>query len=268
MHAGEGTLQAYLDGEVRAADHAGVEAHVATCPPCRSELDTLRRLSGELHDALALIDSPAPVERAAAAFAAQRRTVPIASRRNAGHWTRASVLKAATLILAFAGVASAAVPNSPLRRWVSGAWDRVSALFSQPQVAEQTPPAPAVVPPSPAPVAQEPVGGMGIRPDMNGNVRVVLDAPAQDVSVTVRLVDGNQVSVRTTSQKGYRIGSGLLELRNVGGSDVTIELGRAVPHAAIEVGGRVWYTRDGDNLKLLGPVSESSDDSVRFNARY
>jgi hypothetical protein len=191
----------------------------------------------------------------------------IASRKNVGRWTRASMLKAAALILAFAGVASAAVPNSPLRRWVSGAWDRVSALFSQPQLAQQPAPVPVVVPATPAPAPQEPVGGMGIRPDMNGNVRVVLDAPSPDVSVTVRLVDGNQVSVRTTSQKGYRIGSGLLELRNVGDADVTIELGRAVPHAIIEVGGRVWYTRDGDSLKLFGPVSESSDDSVRFHAR-
>lgn len=56
-HLSEEILNMYFDGELSATERAGVEAHLATCEPCRAEAEAL----GGLFDALAKVtDVPAP----------------------------------------------------------------------------------------------------------------------------------------------------------------------------------------------------------------
>ncbi len=54
-HADEGTLHAYLDGELTAAERAGLEAHLAGCAACRTRLaeerDLVERAQGLLRRA-------------------------------------------------------------------------------------------------------------------------------------------------------------------------------------------------------------------------
>jgi hypothetical protein len=66
-HVDEGTLHAYLDGELAPAETQGVEAHLAQCPGCRGRLDEERALIARAHELLA---SAAPPDRAMPPFRA------------------------------------------------------------------------------------------------------------------------------------------------------------------------------------------------------
>lgn len=64
-HVDDGTLHAYLDGELTPAEAQGVDAHVAQCPICRSRLDEERALIARADELLGLA---APPERALPPF--------------------------------------------------------------------------------------------------------------------------------------------------------------------------------------------------------
>ena len=57
-HADDGTLHAYLDGELPPAEARGVEAHVAECPGCRARLEEERALIARAHELLGLASPP------------------------------------------------------------------------------------------------------------------------------------------------------------------------------------------------------------------
>lgn len=61
-HVDEGTLHAYLDGELPPAERAALEAHVAQCAPCHAQLVDERALIERAGQLLGLAQ---PVERAA-----------------------------------------------------------------------------------------------------------------------------------------------------------------------------------------------------------
>lgn len=69
-HVDEGTLHAYLDGELPSSERAAVEAHLAQCTACRAALTEARAL---LERASALLGSARPVERPAPPFEQIRR---------------------------------------------------------------------------------------------------------------------------------------------------------------------------------------------------
>jgi len=70
-HVDEGTLHAYLDGELPSAERAALEAHLAACATCRASLDEERAL---LERATTLLGSARPVERPAPPFDQLQRT--------------------------------------------------------------------------------------------------------------------------------------------------------------------------------------------------
>ena len=57
-HVDDGTLHAYLDGELSPAEAQGVEAHLAQCPACRGRLDEERALITRAGELLALAAPP------------------------------------------------------------------------------------------------------------------------------------------------------------------------------------------------------------------
>ena len=69
-HVDEGTLHAYLDGELPSSERAAVDAHLAQCAPCRGALAEERAL---LERANALLGSARPVERPVPPFEQLRR---------------------------------------------------------------------------------------------------------------------------------------------------------------------------------------------------
>src|ERR1700730_4346214 len=70
-HVDEGTLHAYLDGELPPPERAALEGHLAQCAPCRATLVEERAL---LERASALLGSAGPAERAAPPFEQLRRS--------------------------------------------------------------------------------------------------------------------------------------------------------------------------------------------------
>jgi len=69
-HVDEGTLHAYLDGELSPAERIGLEQHLAQCAACRTQLAEERAL---LQRSTALLGSARPLERAAPPFEQLRR---------------------------------------------------------------------------------------------------------------------------------------------------------------------------------------------------
>ena len=57
-HVDDGTLHAYLDGELSPPEARGVEAHLAQCPACRGRLDEERALIARAGELLALAAPP------------------------------------------------------------------------------------------------------------------------------------------------------------------------------------------------------------------
>jgi len=64
-HVDEGTLHAYLDGELPPAERTGLEQHLAQCATCRSQLVEERAL---LERSTALLGSTRPLDRAVPPF--------------------------------------------------------------------------------------------------------------------------------------------------------------------------------------------------------
>ena len=90
-HVDEGTLHAYLDGELPPAERAGLEAHLEQCTACNALLTEERAL---LERASALLGSARPTERPAPPFHEVRR----AQRRP--WYARRTFAWAASLVLA------------------------------------------------------------------------------------------------------------------------------------------------------------------------
>src|SRR2546429_1004286 len=73
-HVDEGTLHAYLDGELPAGEAHDVEAHVAQCRECRVRLDEERALIARADELLGLA---APPDRAVPPFRPGDREPPV-----------------------------------------------------------------------------------------------------------------------------------------------------------------------------------------------
>ena len=69
-HVDEGTLHAYLDGELPSTERAALEAHLAQCEACRARLGEERAL---LERASVLLGAARPLERPAPPFEQLRR---------------------------------------------------------------------------------------------------------------------------------------------------------------------------------------------------
>jgi hypothetical protein len=262
-HATEGLLQAYLDDEIGGSAAADLRDHLVACEACAGEMEALRRADRQLSEALALLGgADAPMLRAQAAIASQRRV-----QRSTGRWSLArlgagGLAKAAMLLLALAGAGAAAIPGSPVRRALEGAMERVAQLFNG-GTPEQ-----AVAPTSPAedaPATME--SRMGVMP-ANGRVRVMLHTPTGAVDVTVRLVDERiaEVETSTTSEEGvrFRTGSGRIEVMGLTAGSVTVDIPRTTQGATLEVDGLVYVYKQGNTLQLSGPAGRDRGEQVRF----
>jgi anti-sigma factor RsiW len=250
-HATEGMLQAYLDEEVAGAARAEIAEHLEHCSACAAEFGVMRATAAQAGLALAVLDQPAPVASALRQVNA-RRAAAVQGRRSA--W-RGSLARAAMLVVMAGGAASAAVPGSPVRAWLSDAWERVTTIFGAdraPHVAEE----PALE----APAALETYNAVALA---GGRVRIVIAQPAGDATVRVRLVDGTRAALLSTDT-GIEVttASGLLEARGVGAGTITVELPRSAAAATVEVGGVTVVELGGGALRALVPVVTSAPGEI------
>lgn len=258
VHAAEGTLQAYLDGEIEEAAVHALSDHVAGCAACASELKALRRVNSRAVEALGLLDRPAPVLRARAALARHQK-------RRRGSMIRVgmgSLAKAAMLLLVLAGAGAAAIPD--FRRALESTFARVVELFGGSTRTADESVEPVTDPPMPVEPAPEP--SMTFVAPADGRVRVLLHAPSGPVEVVVQLIDGARAQIRTetTDDVRRRSGTGRLELMGLSTGTVTVGIPRTVPNATIEVDGEVRVYKDGAELRVSGPESADRGSEVRF----
>lgn len=256
-HAAEGSLQAYIDGEVDAAAEAGLRRHLGGCAACSAELAVMRSRSERAHAALSLLDRPAPMLRAQARLAGAGT-----AGRGSSRFVRlgaAGFAKAAMLMLALAGAGAAAIPGSPVRRALESTITRVAQFFNG-----ATPAAPVEEMPVAAPSTETSVASI-IPAD--GRVRIVLHEPAGAVDVTVRLIDGPRAQVAATMADGavrFTAGTGRLEAFGLVTGAVTVDIPRAARGATVEVGDRVRVYKEGGILHLEGPEGGDQGSEVRF----
>jgi anti-sigma factor RsiW len=105
----EELLAPYVDGEARAVDCAAIDAHLRTCPACRTKVSCERTVREALIARRERIRPSAPPDlrrRCAAAHAAaapgSAASLPAGAGRRRGSWVPLSM--AASILLAFAGV--------------------------------------------------------------------------------------------------------------------------------------------------------------------
>jgi hypothetical protein len=255
MHPVEGTLQALLDDEVRPIERADLERHVVACDACTAQLQALRTASAGLTAALGLIDEPAPVEQARWRFQGRRRR---------GTWIDGTTLRrTAVLLVGTAAVLSAAVPGSPVREWLSDRWGENEnvAVTTEPTTTPEAEPSIAAAESGPA--------GVSVRPT-DGRMRVVLRDLAPGVRLRVQLHDGERVGVWATgeaAQARFRTAPERIEVEGASAGELLVEIPRASRHLTMEVNGRVYLLKDGDQLRFPGPAADTAGPEILFEVQ-
>lgn len=257
-HATEGLLQAYLDGEVTEAARHEIAEHLGACSACVAELEALQAAGARLSAVLAVLDRPLAVQPALRALRRQS-TVAGRTRRQRSRHGRAGLARAALFIVASAGVLSATVPGSPVRQWLSSAWERVTTFF----VGERPPV--FVDEPTVAPLDE---AGAFVAP-YQGHVRVVLADALPEATIRIRLVERTRAGVLAAEPGAhFSSGSGWLEAAALGAREVVVELPRGAATAAVEVNGRVVATKDGDVLVAHVPTVSMTQMELVLHPRF
>lgn len=254
VHLSDDRLLAYLDGELDAGERGRVAGHLAECPRCAEELEALRSASASFSRALTLLDVPAPV---AAAESAVRRRI----RGPRVSIMRGALLRAAVLVLGFAAMASAALPDSPVRGWLAEAWDQAVSVFGDRRQV------PVVMPPV---VEDEPdQAGISILPE-GGRVHILVKGLAPSARMRVRLIDGSRLSVNAlgaAADARFLTSRGRIEVLGGGPGELVIEVPRTVGAAVVEVDGRVYVEKEGDTLHARVPADTDGVEVIIGNLR-
>lgn len=261
-HAAEGLLQTYLDGEMESSAAAELDHHLTRCAECAAELERLRAAGARVTGALSLLDVPL---REGAVEQALWRAQQGARRPGGTRLLRGALSRAAILLVAAAGVVSAALPGSPVRQvieqWLAGGSDEAS------EAAGGAAPAPVVTPaPAAAPVRR---AEMTVLP-VDGRVRVLIWSAEAAALVQVNFVSGDRVSVQAGGEEGavrFRSGPGRLEVYDLGAGAAIIELPRSLTQASIEVNGRQYLFKEGDQLRMPGPVAARTAGTIEFRVQ-
>lgn len=233
-HLDDGTLQAFLDDELRPGDRADAAEHLLGCRRCQTAKDELVRAHSAFSEAVSLLD----VDPAGSAPAAAGRRISLGG---------AAFVKAASLVLLLSAAASAAVPGSPVREWIERTVRPEPAAEAAPRLEVETvAPAPAPLPPAPA----------GVSLPARGAVDVVLSGLRGS---TIRLVetDGRNVAVSTLGAEtdpAFRTSAGRIEVRDGVGGEVTVEMPRSLRTGRLVVDGELYAECESGALRVHVPA--------------
>ncbi len=241
-HPADGTLLEWIDGRLPGSLAAPLELHVRGCHGCAAEMERLRRLSAAFDRAVSVLDPAVSVQLAYAALQRRRRARWMPAGRRA-------LARAAVLLLAVAGIASATLPGSPVRRWIG---ERLRGA------------ADAREPASAAPA--EPLAGVEILP-RDGGVRIVLTNAGEGLQLHVRLADTEYVDVRGTGAAAgarFRTAPGRITVDGARGGAVHVALPRRLLHAAVIVGGRSYLVKEGEQIRVLTAGVDTAGSELVF----
>lgn len=252
-HANERTLLALVDGALAPSERLALQGHIAQCTACSAELDRIRALSATFGDAMDLLDPPAPTQAAYAAVLRRRA-------RGWGVESRRILARAAVLVVAVAGIASATIPGSPVREWLA------DQFGSEPISVPEPPQVPLAASP---PAGEVPSAGIAILP-AQGAVQVVLAGVNPGLRVRVRLEESDLVDVRATgaaSDAQFRTGPGRISITGGGAGEVLVVLPRGLGRATVLVDGKPYLIKTGGQIRVLAPVADSAGAEIVFPVR-
>ena len=240
-HPEAGDILALLDGET-GDDTERLRAHVDECAACRDVRDGLQEARGAWSAAVATLVPPeADVERALASV----KTARSADRRSGDVRWRVPLARAAAVILAF-GVLASGLPGSPVRAWL------------QDRLGPADPPAPDVTA-----IADPGDPGVRVAPS-GGRARISVDGLSTGGQVTVRVAEGELLSVFASDGATFATDAGRVRVGNAG-ARVTVELPPSLEDAIVEVGGQVVYRKVGNAVET--PLGSMAHDGGEVRIR-
>jgi hypothetical protein len=249
-HMDDGALQALIDDQVPKTGRAELHAHLGTCEWCAARLNELRELSGGLTLALRTMDSNPPM------LPARRRIKEEARKRTV--LARTTVLRRAALFLIVSVAAvSATVPGSPVRGWLADAWQAADS--------GSEPPHPVVAVAERSAVEDQPAG-VSLLPGAE-SVQVVVTAPEAGLVLQVRLHEGSRLGVWASGAAAsarFLTSQNRIEVSSPGAGELRVEIPHSAADVALEVDGRVYLIKEGEELRVPGPGAERVGHRIRF----
>ncbi len=240
-HLDEGTLLAIRD---RALVDADAHEHLDECAVCSEALADTRARADVVARSLRALDGGPPIDVDAAKAAVRRR---LDQHREAP--PRAvpglyrSLGRAAILVLLASG-AVYALPNSPLRGWLSGGEESV---------------APAMVGGTEVPTATE---GIEVAvPSVGLTISVTSAQVGQRIEVS--WVDGERASVEAGSDSRYQVSATGLQV-DVTPGDVRIRLPMDAGPLIVEVDGRIVLQKVDEGIDVQGDVVSRDENRIVF----
>jgi len=237
----DGELQAYLDGELTDSEAAEVEARLRADSGGARRLEEIREDAAAFSQALKVLGAPSTARPPAPAI---HDSVHATSKRLG--WV--SLARAAALILAAAGVASAVIPGTPVYEWVTGLRSESVpvAIESQP-----VPGTPVVVEPELADAGADP-SSISIRPEQGSvQVRIPSIPEGRTLRLVVELTAEPEARVSAFGVgTAYAVAPGLITLRGEIPEDLVVAIPRWVERASVTVGEVVVVRKNGDRLSV------------------
>ena len=241
-HLGEGRLRTLLDGELSDSDAESARAHLDECDSCQALFTGLGEASTVVGVALRHLDTVAPPAGAKESVLAR-----VGMGSGDAREARFTFARAAIIVLFFGAVVATALPASPVRGWFAAGWDRAVELFTGPAADEN-----AALPAGQCPLGPDTrVGRRSPRGGDRGAPRPTPDIEPGTV-LDVRFVDGFQAAAFAAQPARFRTAEGRIEV--IGGSGrIRVDIPRSVDVASIQVNGRMYIRKAGDELDVAGP---------------
>lgn len=254
----DGTLQAYLDGELSEEEADAVRWAARTQPEVARRLEELRDLERETDNLLGALDDPGFPRRQQQAE--ERIFGKEDSRREKSRVGLRRAAAIALLVVVGGGVVLAA---QPVRDWLSarlGTPEEAVDVRRAPETApvagssEEVPDDPPALPLETTELAVQPA---------DGRIDVVLDEIPAGVRITVELGAQGAPLVRAGADAHFRTGLGLLEVRGAT-RPVRIRLPGGLEHARLRVNGQTYLEIRGPVLSVTAPGAERQGNEVTF----
>lgn len=242
-HLDEGTIVSLRDREWTPED---AFTHAESCADCGSALLEARHRAGEIGSALEALDAPSPDLEEARAQVRARIDARAAKELRAGaRWWSGHLGRAAAVLLVAAGAISA-LPGSPVRDWLSVPEEVGHTVHEAVPTAAQ----------------EAETSGVAVAVPIGG-IRVLIHSLGPIDRLEVVWSDQATAKVDAPAGSRFTYGEGRVEAVVAGGS-VRVELPRAGGAVSLEVDGRTYLARRGDDIEVTGPVSAQSEEGIRF----
>ncbi len=226
MHPSDATLLALIHGELAEGTRAETEEHVASCGICAAQLAELRDGDAIVAGLLSTLDHPVP------------RRVPMVLTRAPG---LSRIAIAASIALLVAGAAAAAVPGTPVHRWLQ---EHLSAPVRQ-EISR--PAAPAA-----SSSAEQAASGVEVAPA--GGLTVSFREPEPAGTLIVATADRSNVSLRALlGAVAYQVGTGRIVVDNRGvAGRYQLEIPNSLERLTVLVGSQVIFRSTGGRIAGAG----------------